>query len=55
MPKALPPSRLCPLPPGLPARLDEARKKIADTASLPVDDRRKIAAAIGLPDLRHLY
>jgi hypothetical protein len=51
MPKALPPARLCPLPPELPARPDEARKKIADTASLHVDDRRKIAAAIGLPDL----
>jgi hypothetical protein len=51
MPKALPPAILYPLPPELPARPDEARKKIADAASLHVDDRRKIAAAIGLPDL----
>jgi hypothetical protein len=50
MPKALPPARLCPLPPELPARPDEARKKIADTASLHADDR-KIADTIGLPAL----
>jgi hypothetical protein len=51
MPRAIPPVSLCPLPPELPARPDEAREKIADIASLHVDDRRKIAAAVGLQDL----
>jgi hypothetical protein len=51
MPRAIPPVSLCPLPPELPARPDEAREKIADIASLHVDDRRKIAATIGLPEL----